>query len=126
MKKCAATIGLALMSPAVASAMTIECRDLAFGQRVDKLSVAVDQGRATVSSAAGQLLGSYAFEILRQSADRIVLLGRQSTLPWPSPAVTLSIDLEKSSKARTLGDLEGLAEGDRIEGAIAWVCRRVD
>ncbi len=70
MKKCAATIALALMWPAVTSAMTIECRDLTFDQRFDTLSVAVEQGRATVSSAAGRLLGGYAFEILHQSADR--------------------------------------------------------
>jgi hypothetical protein len=125
MRIFAATIGLALMSPAVTSAMTIECRDLAFGQRLDKLSVGLDQDRVTVSSATGQLLGRYTFEILRQSADRVVLLGRQSTLPWRSPAIILSIDF-KEARAWTPGDLEGLADGDEVAGSIEWVCRRAD
>src|ERR1700736_4583139 len=42
LKRCVAIISVALMSPVAAPAMTIECRDLAFGQHVSKLSVAMD------------------------------------------------------------------------------------
>src|SRR5689334_14318624 len=44
----AMTIGLALTSPSN-TAMTIECRDLTFGARLEKLSVSLDQRRAAVS-----------------------------------------------------------------------------
>jgi hypothetical protein len=125
LKICVAIISGALMSPVVALAMTIECRDLAFGQHLSKLSVVVDQSRATVSSEAGQLLGRYTFEILHQSADRIVLRGKQSTLPWVSPVVVLSIDLG-GAEASTHRELAGSVEGDRIAGAIEWVCRPVE
>ena len=125
LKICVAIISVALMSPVVALAMTIECRDLAFGQHLSKLSVAVDQSRATVSSEAGQLLGRYTFEVLHQSADRIVLLGKQSTLPWVSPVVVLSIDLG-GTEARTHRELAGSVEVDRIAGAIEWACRPVE
>jgi hypothetical protein len=123
MKTHVAAIGLALLSPALASAMTVECRDLTFGQRSDKLFVALDQGRASVSSATGQLLGSYSFEILRENVDSVVLLARQSALPWPSPVLILSIDLEGTKPWTHQGDL---IEGYRIAGAIEWICRRVE
>jgi hypothetical protein len=122
---CVTIISAALMSPVAARAMTIECRDLAFGQHLSKLSVVVDQSRATVSSEAGQLLGRYTFEILHQSADRIVLRGKQSTLPWVSPIVVLSSDLG-GAEASTHRELAGSVEGDRIAGAIEWVCRPVE
>jgi hypothetical protein len=120
-----AIFSIALMSPVVALAMTIECRDLASGQHLGKLSVAVDQGRATVSSEAGQLLGRYTFEIIHQGADRVVLLGTQSTLPWVSSAVVLSIDLG-AAELWTHRDLTGAVEVYRIAGAIEWACRLVE
>jgi hypothetical protein len=127
LKMCAAIICVALMSPVAAPAMTIECRDLAFGQRPSRLSVAIDQNRATVSSDAGQLLGRYTFEIVHQSASHVVLLGEQSTLPWVSPAVVLSIDLgEADADAWTHLELAGSADVDRIAGAIEWTCRSVE
>ena len=125
LRMCVTIISVALMSPVAARAMTIECRDLAFGQHLSKLSVAVDQSRATVSSEAGQLLGRYAFEIVHQSADRVVLLGKQSTLPWVSPVVVLSIDLG-GADAWTYREFAGSAEVDRIAGAIEWACRSVE
>jgi hypothetical protein len=125
LKMCMAIFSIALMSPVVALAMTIECRDLASGQRLGKLSVAVDQGRATVSSEAGQLLGRYTFEIIHQGADRVVLLGTQSTLPWVSSAVVLSIDLG-AAELWTHRDLTGAVEVYRIAGAIEWACRLVE
>jgi hypothetical protein len=125
LKMCVAIISVALMSPTVALTMTIECRDLAFGQHLSKLSVAMDRNRATVSSEAGQLLGRYTFEIAHQSAGRVVLLGKQSTLPWVSPVVVLSIDLG-GAEAWTHREFAGSAEVDRIEGAIEWVCRSVE
>jgi hypothetical protein len=125
LRMCVTIISVALMSPVAARAMTIECRDLAFGQHLSKLSVAVDQSRATVSSEAGQLLGRYAFEIVHQSADRVVLLGKQSTLPWVSPVVVLSIDLG-AAEAWSHRELAGSVEVDRIAGAIEWACRPVE
>ena len=125
LRMCVTIISAALMSPVAARAMTIECRDLAFGQHLSKLSVAVDQSRATVSSEAGQLLGRYAFEIVHQSADRVVLLGKQSTLPWVSPVVVLSIDLG-AAEAWSHRELAGSVEVDRIAGAIEWACRPVE
>jgi len=125
LKICVAITSVALMSPVAAPAMTIECRDLAFGQHLSKLSVALDQSRATVSSDAGQLLGRYTFEIVHQSADRVVLLGKQSTLPWVSPVVVLSIDLG-GAEALTHRKLAGSVEVDRIAGAIEWACRPVE
>jgi hypothetical protein len=125
LKMCVAIISVALMSPVAAPAMTIECRDLAFGQHLNKLSVAMDQSRATVSSDAGQLLGRYTFEIVHQSASRVVLLGKQSTLPWVSPVVVLSIDLG-GADAWTYREFAGSAEVDRIAGAIEWACRSVE
>ena len=125
LKMCVTANGIALMSPVVAPAMTIECRDLAFGQHLSKLSVAMDQSRATVSSDAGQLLGRYTFEIVHQSASRVVLLGKQSTLPWVSPVVVLSIDLG-GADAWTYREFAGSAEVDRIAGAIEWACRSVE
>jgi hypothetical protein len=125
LKMCAAIISVAVMSPSAAPAMTIECRDLAFGQHLGKLSVALDQGRATVSSEAGQLLGRYTFEIVHQSADRVVLLGKQSMLPWVSPVVVLSIGLGKAQVWTHL-ELAGSVEVDRIAGAIEWACRPVE
>jgi hypothetical protein len=123
MKTHVAAIGLALLSPALASAMTVECRDLTFGQPSDRLSVALDQGRASVSSATGQLLGGYTFEVLRQSLDRVILLGKQSTLPWRSPPVILSIDL---GNAKAPWNEKGLIEGDQVAGAVVWICRRAE
>jgi hypothetical protein len=125
LKMCVAIIGVALMSPTVALTMTIECRDLAFGQHLSKLSVAMDQRRATVSSEAGQLLGRYTFEIVHQSADHVVLLGKQSMLPWASPVVVLSIGLGKA-QVWTHRELAGSVEVDRIAGAIEWACRPVE
>ena len=125
LRMCVTIISVALMSPVAARAMTIECRELAFGQHLSKLSVAVDQSRATVSSEAGQLLGRYAFEIVHQSADRVVLLGKQSTLPWVSPVVVLSIDLG-AAEAWSHRELAGSVEVDRIAGAIEWACRPVE
>ena len=122
LKMCVAIIGVALMSPTVALTMTIECRDLAFGQHLSKLSVAMDQSGATVSSEAGQLLSRYTFEIVHQSAGRVVLLGKQSTLPWVSPIVVLSIDLG-GAEAWTHRELAGSVEVDRTAGAIEWACR---
>jgi hypothetical protein len=123
LKMCVAIISVALMSPVAAPAMTIECRDLAFGQHLRKLSVAMDQSRATVSSNAGQLLGRYTFEIVHQSVSRVVLLGEQSTLPWASPPVVLSIDLGEADAHPELG---GSTDVDRIAGAIEWTCRSVE
>ena len=117
--------GIALMSPVVASAMTIECRDLTFGQHLSKLSIAMDQSRATVSSGAEQLLGRYTFETIHQSAGRVVLLGEQSTLPWRSPVVLLSIDLE-GANAWPHPEFAGSADADRVAGAIEWACRSIE
>jgi hypothetical protein len=125
LKMCVLIISVALMSPVIARAMTIECRDLSFGQHLSKLSVAVDQSRVTVSSEAGQLLGRYAFEIVHQSADRVVLLGKQSTLPWVSPVVVLSIDLG-GAEAWSHRELAGSVQVDRMAGAIEWACRPVE
>jgi hypothetical protein len=122
---CVTIISVALMSPVVALAMTIECRDLAFGQHLSNLSVAMDQSRATVSSETGQLLGRYTFEIVDQSAGHVVLLGKQSTLPWVSPVVVLSIDLG-ATEAWTHRELAGSVEVYRIAGAIEWACRPVE
>jgi hypothetical protein len=82
----------------------------------------MDQSGATVSSEAGQLLGRYTFEIVHQSAGRVVLLGKQSTLPWVSPIVVLSIDLG-GAEAWTHRELAGSVEVDRTAGAIEWACR---
>jgi hypothetical protein len=125
LKMCVAIISVALMSPVAALAMTIECRDLAFGQHLSKLSVALDQSRATVSSEAGQLLGRYTFEIVHQSAGRVVLVGKQSTLTWVSPIVVLIVDLG-GAEAWTYREFAGSAEVDRIEGAVEWACRSVE
>jgi hypothetical protein len=125
LKMCVAIISVALMSPVVALAITIECRDLAFGQHLNQLSVAMDESQVTVSSEAGPLLGRYTFEKVHQSAGRVVLLGKQSTLPWRSPVVVLSIDLG-GAEAWTYRDFAGPAEVYRISGAIEWACRAAE
>jgi hypothetical protein len=101
--------------------MTIECRDLTLDQSVDRLSVSLEQRPVAVSSATGQLLGRYSFEVLRRTPDGVILRGRQSALPWPSPILVLGIDLDGT---KTWAQLRGLLEGDGTAGAIEWVCRR--
>ena len=123
-KMSAVVIGIALSTPAIGLAMTIECRDLAFGQHLGKLSIVVDQDRASVSADAGQLLGRYAFEVLQKSPDLIVLHGRQSTLPWRSPVVVLRIALEPTHEWGH-GRLAGSPDVDHTAGAIEWACRQV-
>ena len=122
MKTLVGTMGMVLLSPALVSAMTIECRDLTFGRALYTLSVELDQGRATIPSTTGRLLGRYSFEVLGQNADSVVLLGRQSALPWPSPALLVIVDLE-GAKARE--QPENPIESYRIAGAIEWACRHL-
>jgi hypothetical protein len=122
-KTLATTLALAMLSPALVWGMTVECRDLTLGQWSEQLTVALGQRRAVVSPQTGLLLGRYSFEILRQTPDIIVLLGQQSAMPWPSPVLVLGIDLEGT---KTWAQLGGLFQGDRIAGAIEWVCRRTE
>jgi hypothetical protein len=120
----AASIIAILSSSVIASAMTVECRDLAFGRQTSRLSIALNQSGPVVSSEAGPLLGRYTFTILRQSADQIALLKQQSTLPWRSPPLVLWISLEPMD-VWMRGGRGHLINSDDLAGAIEWTCKRV-